>query len=147
MEHMYGFNEEFNWNKLNLFSKKKKEELKEKEDSYDFDDEALARAIFSEIKGKVKGDGITGDGHRMSFSLEHDGDKFLSGSNGAFYVNGEKIKCSKETADKFYQLFKSKQKEYREDRAKNGAKEVKDKLKSKYNKYKKYSNESLSIFI
>lgn len=133
MEHMYRFNEEFNWDKLNIFSKKKKEELKKKEDEYDFDDEALARAIFSEIKGKVKGQ-INGGVGQHPFKFEYDGDEFMSSPGGALYVNGQKLKCSKETSDKFFDLFKSKQKEFRDDKAKNGEKDVKDKLKAKYNK-------------
>jgi len=137
MEHIYGFNEEFNWDKLNIFSKKKKEELKKKEeelkkkDEYDFDDEALARAIFSELKGKVKGK-ILG-GHGYPYDFEYDGDKFIS-YNDILYVNNQKVKCSKETSNKFYDLFKSKQKEFKDDEAKNGEKEVKDKLKAKYKK-------------
>jgi hypothetical protein len=129
---MYRFNEEFNWDKLNIFSKKKKEELKKKEDEYDFDDEALARAIFSEIKGKVKGP-INGGVGGHPFKFDYDGDEFMS-FTGYLLVNGQKLKCSKETSDKFFDLFKSKQKEFRNDKEKNGEKEVKDKLKAKYNK-------------
>jgi len=132
MEHIYGFNEEFNFDKLNIFSKKKKEELEKKEEISD-DDEALAKAIYSAISGKVKGEQITGDGRRTSFGFEYDGDKFLAGT-GHFSVNGQKLDCSKEIFTKFYDLFQSKQESARKDKKESDKKEVKDKLKAKYNK-------------
>lgn len=136
MEHMYGFNEEFNWNKLNIFSTKKKEELKKKEE-VNKDDEALAKAIYSTLRGdgttncKVKGDEITGDGMRTSFGFEYDGDKFSAGT-GSFRVNGQKLDCSKETAKKFYDLFKSKKEQFEKRRKDSEKKETRDKLKAKY---------------
>ena len=87
---------------MNIFSTKKKEELKKKEE-VNKDDEALAKAIYSTLRGdgttncKVKGDEITGDGMRTSFGFEYDGDKFSAGT-GSFRVNGQKLDCSKETA-------------------------------------------------
>lgn len=132
IEHIYGFNEEFNWDKLNIFSSKKKEELKKKEEVNE-DDEALAKAIYSAISGKVKGDEITGDGGRTSFGFEYDGDKFSAGT-GSFSVNGQRIDCSKEISTKFYELFKSKKESAAKDRKESEKKSVKDKLKTKYNK-------------
>jgi hypothetical protein len=36
MKHIQSFNEKFNWGKLNIFSNKKKEELKKKEEVNDY---------------------------------------------------------------------------------------------------------------
>ena len=130
MEHMYRFNEEFNWDKLNIFSSKKKEELKKKEEVNE-DDEALAKAIYSAISGKVKGDELKYNQGGLLF--EYDGDKFTSYSNG-FSVNGQRIDCSKETSTKFYELFKSKEESAAKARKESEKKSVKDKLKDKYNK-------------
>ena len=131
MKHIQGFNEKFNWSKLNIFSSKKKEELKKKEVNHD--DEALAKAIYSAISGKVKGDKITGDSMRTGLTFEYDGDKFQAYTNG-IHVNGQKIDCSKETASKFHQLFNSKKESFKKDKSDLKKKNVKDKLKDKYNK-------------
>lgn len=131
MKHMSRFNEEFNWDKLNIFSSKKKDQLKKKEEVNE-DDEALAKAIYSAISGKVEGDFITGDGVRTSFCFEYDGDKFSAGT-GYFSVNGQRIDCSKEISTKFYELFKSKKENAKKDRKESEKKSVKDKLKMKYN--------------
>ena len=135
MKHIQGFNEEFNWNKLNIFSSKKKEELKKKEEINE-DDEALAKAIYSEINGKVEGDKIKGDGYTTEFRYEYDGDKIAS-IPSVIRVNNQKLDCSKETSKKFFVLFKSKQEESKElEKKKRGEdkKTIKDKLKSKYKK-------------
>lgn len=120
MNYLYKFNEEFNWGKLNIFSNKKKEELKVEED-----DEALAQAIYSAISDKVRGEIKGGDISGLSFN--YDGDVFISWIDG-FIVNGQRLYCSKETYKKFYNLFKSKKEEFR----KLQSDSIKDKLKSKY---------------
>lgn len=130
MKYIQGFNEKFNWSKLNIFSSKKKEELKKKEEVNE-DDEALAKAIYSAIKDKVKGDEITGDGSRTGLSFTYDGDKFIAFTSG-LHVNGQKLDCSKETASKFHQLFNSKKESLKKDKADLEKKETKDKLKAKY---------------
>jgi len=132
MKHIQGFNEEFNWGKLNIFSDKKKKELKNKEEVNE-DDEALAKSIYSAISGKVKGDEITGDGYRSGLTFEHDGDKFTAYVSG-LSVNGQQLDCSKETASKFHQLFTSKKESFKKDKSDSEKKEVKYKLKTKYNK-------------
>lgn len=123
-------NKKFNWGKLNIFSSKKKEDLKKKEEVNE-DDEALAKAIYSAISGKVKGDEITGDGYRTGLTFEYDGDKFKAYTNG-ISVNGQKLDCSKETASKFHQLFNSKKESLKKDKVDLEKKETKDKLKAKY---------------
>ena len=132
MKHIQGFNEEFNWNKLNIFSSKKKEELKKKEEINE-DDEALAKAIYSEINGKVEGDKIKGDGHASAFVYEYDGDK-IDSYPSAITVNGEDLDCSKETSKKFFVLFKSKKEQLEKEKKEEREKTIKDKLKSKYKK-------------
>ena len=132
MKHIQGFNEKFNWNKLNIFSSKKKEALRKKEEVNE-DDEALAKAIYSAISGKVKGDAVTGDGYKSGLTFEHDGDKFQSFVS-YLSVNGQKLDCSKETASKFYQLFHSKKEILKKEKEDLEKKEAKDKLKAKYNK-------------
>lgn len=121
-------NEDFNWGKLNIFSNKKKKELKNKED-----DEALAKAIYSTISGKVKGDEITVDLYRSGLTFEYDGDKFLAYTNG-ISVNGQILDCSKETGSKFYQLFHSKKEILKKEKEDLEKKETTDKLKAKYTK-------------
>lgn len=136
MKHIQGFNEKFNWGKLNIFSNKKKEELKNKEEVNE-DDEALAKAIYSVISGKVKDirveREITGDAYRTGLTFEHDGDKFHAFSS-SLSVNGQKLDCSKEIASKFYQLFLSKKESLKKEKEDLEKKETKDKLKAKYNK-------------
>jgi len=125
MKHIKGFNENINWNKLNIFSSKKKEEINE-------DDEALAKAIYSLLKYKVKGDEVTGDAYSKSgLTFEYDGDRFQVYANGIF-VNDQKLDCSKKTATEFYKLFSSKKEEYEKDKNDLNKKEVKDRLKAKY---------------
>jgi hypothetical protein len=136
MKHIQGFNEDFNWSKLNIFSNKKKEELKKKrldaiKKEVDEDDEALAKAIYSAISGKVKGDEITGDGYKSGLTFEYDGDKFQS-FNSYLSVNGQKLDCSEETTSKFYQLFHSKKESFKKEKSDLEKKETKNKLKTKY---------------
>ena len=112
MKHIQRFDEKINWSKLNIFSSKKKEDLKRKEE-VNKDDESLANAIYSEISGKVNGrsvifaDDISGDGIRSGMTFEYDGDKITSYTNSVM-INGQTLKCSKETAGKFQKLFRSK---------------------------------------
>jgi hypothetical protein len=68
-----------------------------------------------------------------ALTFEHDGDKFQA-FNRVFYVNGQKLDCSKETASKFHQLFNSKKEIFEKSKESSEKKEVKDKLKAKYKK-------------
>lgn len=130
MEHMHGFNEEFKWDKLNIFSKKKKEELKKKEEVNE-DDEALANAIFYEITGKVVGRDVKR--HQGGLLYEIDGDKIVAYPRG-LSINGEKIDCSQKVIDRFYKYFEVQKENDGKANATEKAKAVKDKLKAKYKK-------------
>jgi hypothetical protein len=65
--------------------------------------------------------------------FEYDGDK-ITGFANSVVVNGQTLKCSKETASKFLKLFKSKKESFLQGSKNKEEKEVKDKLKAKYNK-------------
>ena len=138
MEHIYGFNEEFNWNKLNIFSKKEKEKFEEQ----DYDDDDLANAIYKkvalqsdhlEISGSFGDrDGLTGERVWGMLKFEFDGDNFTIYPNG-ISINGSSLKCKESIRKKFWNKFTSAKKS-QDDNIKNSKdKEVKDKLKSKYN--------------
>lgn len=130
MEHIYGFNEEFNWNKLNIFSKKEKEKIEEQ----DYDDDDLANAIYKKValqSDHLEIGGSFGDRGGM-LRFKFDGDNFTIYPNG-ISINGSSLKCKESIRKKFWNKFTSAKKS-QDDNIKNSKdKEVKDKLKSKYN--------------
>jgi hypothetical protein len=137
MEHIQGFNEKFNFSKLNIFSKKEKEKLEEK----DCDDDELANAIFKKVAPsaymgmndfhiEVSG---SYDDRGGSLKFEFDGDKFMIYPSG-ISINGRSLKCKASICKKFWNQFKSVKKAQDKKSENSKDKEVKDKLKDKYTK-------------
>jgi len=150
MEHLYRFNEEFNWDKLNIFSKKEKEKMEEK----DFDDDELANAILDKISpghGTRGGFGIqcevTGSYDERSGQLkcEFDGDKFIIHPNGV-KINGRSLKCKESICKKFWDGFKNAKKRQDDKEENKKDKEVKDKLKDKYKPESKKPVDNKQVF-
>lgn len=137
MKHIQGFNEKFNFSKLNIFSKKEKEKLEEK----DCDDDELANAIFKKVvpsahmgmndfhMRKLSTKSLEVSGNMLKF--EFDGDKFIIYPNG-ISINGRSLKCKNFIYKKFWNQFKSVKEAQDKNSEDSKDKEVKDKLKDKY---------------
>ena len=137
MKHIQGFNEKFNFSKLNIFSKKEKEKLEEK----DCDDDELANAIFKKVAPSahmgmndfhIEVSGSFDDRGGM-LKFEFDGDKFIIYPSG-ISINGRSLKCKASICKKFWNQFKSVKKAQDKSSEDSKDKEVKDKLKDKYTK-------------
>jgi hypothetical protein len=135
MKHIQGFNEKFNFSKLNIFSEKEKEKLEEK----DCDDDTLANAIFKKVAPSapmgmndfhIEVSGNFDDRGGM-LKFEFDGDKFIIYPSG-ITINGRQLKCKESICKKFWNQFKSVKKGQDNLKKNKDDKEVKDKLKDKY---------------
>jgi hypothetical protein len=138
MKYLKRFNEEFDWNKLNPFSKKDSKQDPKQEK---FPDDELANEIYLKIKNKKEfqpgyqgstGIDVSHVGNNDLYHYDVDGDRMHIYYN-SISIGKNELECSKEILKKMYLLFS--------DTVKNKSQAEKNDLKNKYSMDRKKEEE------